>query len=120
MVRYLHAMAGTFDSHDQDGPVTAQDEAVAGYIKSLAHNIADEEHSEFRAENDGAFELIDTLVLLRALDERDEVRDVLAPLLNDPRSSDCACCVFCQTVPGSDHDADCPVLRRDELLGPVE
>ena len=53
--------------------------------------------------------------------QRDELRAILAPLLEDPwrdvivgddegRSE----CVFCGA---GTHEADCPVLRKDALLG---
>jgi len=66
--------------------------------------------------------------LLPWVDRIDELRAVLAPLLDDPNAPrsgdgeyDFGCCVFCHcevpgTVPG-EHAPDCPVLRKDELLG---
>lgn len=52
--------------------------------------------------------------------ERDELREILAPLLEGdglPRYIE-DCCQFCaSTRPERAHDLDCPVLRADELLG---
>lgn len=52
------------------------------------------------------------------LKERDELRAILAPLLDEPMrwmgSERDVCCVFCDTSP---HLDDCPVLAKDRLLG---
>lgn len=53
-------------------------------------------------------------------DDRDEtiaaLRAVLAPLLDDPRAEE-GRCIFCDDLLDNRHAPDCPVLRRDELLG---
>lgn len=48
-----------------------------------------------------------------------DLRAILKPLLDDPHCNGnpfdgCAACKFCDQY--GDHRADCPVLRRDELL----
>jgi hypothetical protein len=49
-----------------------------------------------------------------AVRQRDELRRVLEPLLDDPHFGADDWCVFCYD---GDHALDCPVLRADELLG---
>lgn len=71
VARFLRAMAATFDSHDTVGD---REQEIANVIRSLATEITDEEHAEFRAERDGRFELIDGLVVARLADQRDEAR----------------------------------------------
>lgn len=61
-----------------------------------------------------------------AIRQRDEARAVLAPLLDDPWRNESEGpywaldwfqeCVWCASR-APDHAADCPVLRRDALLG---
>ena len=57
-----------------------------------------------------------------------ELRAILAPLLDDPMKLDSCydgdvsyACVFCEASDfygiSQNHDADCPVLRKDTLLG---
>lgn len=63
----------------------------------------------------------------RAYRERDELRATLAPLLDDPiiRGPIGYICVWCneRAMPAADgyhdprHKSDCPVLRKDDLLG---
>lgn len=68
-----------------------------------------------------------------AAEQRDSLRAILAPLLDNPYRTIANYgdpyeeCVFCECVPEShypygpndrkDHEPDCPVLRKDELLG---
>lgn len=51
-----------------------------------------------------------------AIRQRDELRAVLAPLLTS-RRDDCLFCGVKTLVGGRMHRSDCPVLRRDALLG---
>lgn len=50
-----------------------------------------------------------------------ELRAVLAPLLDDPHRNGSHFCVFCGAFlmdgDSGEHESDCPVLRRDALLG---
>lgn len=128
VVRYLRAMAGTWDQHDQDSPVTEEDRVVAVAIRSLAAGVAEEEHAEFRAEREGRFELIDGMVLARLTDERDAALTALRPLLEKPfrleqvRLHDlgvmvCVFCGYCNITDTEAHAPTCPVLRLDALLG---
>jgi len=61
--------------------------------------------------------------LAAAVHQRDALRAILAPLLEDPRTSDDAnaWCIFCDETAFLGHDlvhhVDCPVLVRDRLLG---
>jgi hypothetical protein len=58
---------------------------------------------------------------LRRLEaERDELRAILAPLLDHPYLHIARlgwCCTFCAAREGTPHEGHCPVLRRDALLG---
>ena len=62
----------------------------------------------------------DTIRRLQA--QRDELRAVLAPLLENPLATgdgSSGVCFFCLNtiLTGSGHALACPVLRRSELLG---
>lgn len=56
--------------------------------------------------------------------ERNELRWILEPLLDEPFTFDYECefgcphmrCLFCEAAEPN-HDSDCPVLHRDRLLG---
>jgi hypothetical protein len=56
-----------------------------------------------------------------ATGQRDELRAILAPLLDHPlvyvERLRAWRCQFCAAVEGSPHTGECPVLRRDTLLG---
>lgn len=57
--------------------------------------------------------------------ERDELRAILAPLLDGPEveigayGGGTITCVFCDAATVHGHKPGCPVLRKDQLLGRV-
>lgn len=119
-VRYLRAMAATWDQADPRA--TERDREVAEAIRSLATEVAEEAHAEWRRENRGDFELVDGMVLARLSDQRDDLREVLRPLLTNPiRSSRgepyCLFCTADDVWRADDHSDNCPTRRAPVLLG---
>jgi hypothetical protein len=57
----------------------------------------------------------------KAASQLDELRAILAPLLDHPlvyvERLRAWRCQFCAAVEGTPHTGECPVLRRDTLLG---
>jgi hypothetical protein len=55
----------------------------------------------------------------RLLDRIAALTAAIEPLLDHPLVSgmDGDSCVWCSAIDDADHEANCPVLRKDELLG---